>query len=80
MQVRFLLGVPKFNTKEGENMSSSLEEFRDDFDGAPLELKDFAEGAIEIEDCDDLASKAQAFLDAKEEFESALESHGIEVG
>lgn len=61
-------------------MSSSLEEFRDDFDGAALDLEEYAEGAIEIEDCDDLAIKAQAFLDAKEEFKSALESHGIEVG
>lgn len=61
-------------------MSSSLEEFREDFDGAALELEEYAEGAIEIEDCDDLAAKAQAYLDAKQEFETALESYGIEVG
>lgn len=61
-------------------MSDSLEEYRDEFSGAPYELKDFAEEAIEIEDCDELVAVAQAYLDAKLAFENALASYGIEQG
>ncbi len=61
-------------------MSESLEEFQEDFNGAPFELADFAEAAAEIEDCDTLASVASDFLHAKEVFEKALKEHGVEVG
>lgn len=61
-------------------MSESLEEFQEDFNGAPFELADFAEAAVDIEDCDPLAVAARDFLHAKEVFEVTLEQHGIEVG
>lgn len=61
-------------------MSECLEEFVEEFNGAPFELADFAEGAAEIEDCEELSTAASDFLHAKEVFENALNTHGIEVG
>ena len=61
-------------------MSESLEEFQEDFNGAPFDLSDFAEAAVDIEDCDAIAVAARDFLHAKEVFETTLEQYGIEVG
>ena len=61
-------------------MSDSIEEFVEEFSGAPYELHEFAEGAVDVEDCPDLVEAAQAYLDAKEAFESMLEEHGVEQG
>ena len=61
-------------------MAESIEEFVEEFSGAPYELHEFAENAIDIEDCSELVEAAQAYLDAKEAFENALEEQGVEIG
>ena len=61
-------------------MSDSIEEFVEEFSGAPYELHEFAEGAVDVEDCPELVEAAQAYLDAKEAFENALEEQGVERG
>lgn len=61
-------------------MADSIEEFVEEFSGAPYELHEFAEGAVDIEDCDELVLVAQRFIDAKFAFEQVLEEHGVEVG
>lgn len=61
-------------------MSESLEEYQEEFNGAPFELADFADAAAEIEDCEELSTAANDFLHAKEVFEKALHDHGIEIG
>ena len=61
-------------------MADSIEEFVEEYSGAPYELHEVAEGAIEVEDCDDLVEAAQNFLDAKQAFENALEERGVLLG
>ena len=61
-------------------MSESLEEFQEDFNGAPFELIDFADAAADVEDCEPLSMAARDFIHAKEVFESTLEHFGVEVG
>lgn len=61
-------------------MADNIEKFVEQFSGAPYELHEFAEGAIEIEDCSDLVEAAQEYLDAKETFENVLEEYGVERG
>lgn len=61
-------------------MSESLEEFIEEFNGAPFELHDFAEAAAEIEDCDPLATAARDYEHAKEVFETTLKQYGVEIG
>ena len=61
-------------------MSESLEEFQEEFNGAPFELSDFAEAATDIEDCEQLVTAARDFLHSKEVFEAALQANGVEVG
>lgn len=61
-------------------MADSIEEFFEEFSGAPYELHEFAEGALEIEDCAELVESAQAYLDAREAFKNMLEEHGVEQG
>lgn len=58
----------------------TLEEFREEYNMAPYSLEDFADGAAGIEDCDDLANAADAFLTAKFAFESMMDYYGVEVG
>jgi ribosome maturation factor RimP len=61
-------------------MSDRIEEFVEEYSGAPYELHEFAEGAVDVEDCPDLVEAAQAYLDAKEAFINMLEEHGVEQG
>ncbi len=61
-------------------MADSIEEFVEEFSGAPYELHEFAEGAIDVEDCDELVLAAQRYIDAKFAFEQALEEQGVEIG
>ena len=55
-------------------MSDRIEEFVEEYSGAPYELHEF------VEDCPDLVEAAQAYLDAKEAFINMLEEHGVEQG
>ncbi len=57
-----------------------LATFVSDFNGAPLDLHEFAEEAIKIEDDDELVDLAEEFLRVKKEFEEALENAGVEIG
>ena len=57
-----------------------LEEFKEHYDGAPLELYEFAEKASDVEDAEDLQEAAEQFLFAKRTFERMLEEYEIEVG
>ena len=56
-----------------------LEKFIDDFDGAALDMEEFAEVASTITDCPELANAAEKYLDALAEFEAMLEQY-IELG
>ena len=61
-------------------IADNIEEFVEEFSGAPYELHELADEAIGIEDCDELALAAQRYLDAKFAFEQALEEQGVEIG
>jgi len=56
------------------------EEFVYAYDGAPYELYEFAEGAVEITDCDELKKLATEYLEARQAFENGLDETGIEKG
>jgi hypothetical protein len=58
----------------------TLDKFVGDYDGAPLELSDFAYGAAQITDNQDLKEIAQEYLQAKRNFEHALDIAGVMVG
>lgn len=56
-----------------------LETFIDDFDGAALDMEEFAEVAATITDCPELANAAEKYLDALVEFVARLGQY-VEVG
>jgi hypothetical protein len=58
----------------------SLEKFREDYDCAPLDLEEFAYGAVDVEDSPCLVEAANQFLKAKQAFESALDGVDVELG
>jgi hypothetical protein len=55
-------------------------EFEEDYNNAPYDLEEFAQGAEDVEDKPELAQAANEFLKAKQAFEDALEDAGIEMG
>ncbi len=57
-----------------------LQDFAEDMNGAPLLLDEFAESAREVSDCPELRDAAVQFLAARDRFEAALASVGVEVG
>lgn len=57
-----------------------LEEYRDEYDCAPLDLGEFADGATGVTDCVDLAHAAETYLVAKQAFESMLDRYDITIG
>jgi hypothetical protein len=59
---------------------TTLKKFAKDYNEAPYELQDFAEGASKVTDCPALANAANAYRKAREDFLSALEDQGIEIG
>lgn len=58
----------------------NIEEFQEEHSGAPYELHEFAELAEDVEDAPDLVDAAVNYLQAREEFISALAEHGVEQG
>ena len=50
------------------------------YDGAPCDLYEFAEGAVNVQDCDELKVKAVEYLSAKLRFEKFLEDIGVGIG
>jgi hypothetical protein len=57
-----------------------LDDYRDEYDGAPLDLYEFADGAVGITDCADLQHAAEEYLTAKKTFEDMLDNFDIVVG
>jgi hypothetical protein len=57
-----------------------LTEYVDQYDHAPMELQEFADGAITINNCPSLSHAAEDYLAAKHAFEQALEQHNITIG
>jgi hypothetical protein len=58
----------------------TLDDFIDQFSGAPYELSEFASAAEDIEDCEELAQAAKAFLDAQQRFQDLLEAYDVQLG
>lgn len=58
----------------------TLDEYIDDYNQAPYDLTEFADGAKKIEDCPELADAAKAFLDAQRRFQDLLDAYDVEIG
>ena len=58
----------------------TLQEFIDEYSGAPYELREFAELAVDLKDAPMLAKAAIDFLNAEAELELRLEANDVEVG
>jgi hypothetical protein len=58
----------------------TTDEFVEKYDGAPLDLEEFAQGAVEVEDNTRLLTAAEYFIAAKAVFEEELETVGVQVG
>ena len=56
----------------------TVKEFLEQFNGAPYDDEELAESASEVEG--NVGVKAEAFLQAKRDFENALDSIGYERG
>ncbi len=57
-----------------------LKKFKEQYDGAPFLLEEFAEGAIQVTDHKELATAAKTFLDAQADFYRVLNDIKIEIG
>lgn len=57
-----------------------FDDFEENYNGAPLDLEEFAEGAEQLEDSPVLQRSAKQFIIAQEEFEIELAAAGIELG
>lgn len=58
----------------------TFDKFKEEFDCAPFDIKEFAYGAYDIEDNPSLQLTAAKFLEAQTDFENALDKAGIEIG
>jgi len=58
----------------------TLEEFDEQFNGAPIDLEELARYATSVEDDVELADAADAFLESMEDFRSELAARNIELG
>ena len=56
-----------------------LEKFVEIYDGAPLDIKEFAYAASKVNDDIELSEAAKLFLEAIETFEFVLEKH-VKIG
>ena len=54
--------------------------FRENYDGAPISLEEFAFGAEQVDDNKRLSNAAKRYIEAQDEFELMLDEVGIEVG
>lgn len=61
-------------------MSMTLDEYQEQFSGAPMELREFAEIAGQVSDDEEFRSVALAYLEAMEAFEQILAEKDIVVG
>jgi hypothetical protein len=58
----------------------TTDEFVEQYNGAPYELEEFAQGAAKVEDNNRLLDAAECFLAAKAVFEEELETAGVQIG
>jgi hypothetical protein len=61
-------------------MSMTMNEYQENFSGAPMELREFAEQAGHVSDNEEFRAVALRFLEAMEEFEQILAEQDIVVG
>lgn len=57
-----------------------LKEFVERFNGLPETERDFAYGAVDVEDEPDLRNAAEEFINAYDAFLNALDEVGVEIG
>lgn len=57
-----------------------LEEYVEQYNEAPYELYEFAEGAVDVTDAPELSKAAQAYLEARRAFQIALSYADVEQG
>jgi hypothetical protein len=58
----------------------TLDDYKEEYDGAPIDIFEFAYGATQVTDSPALSNAAQALLEAHQAFQNALGSAGIEQG
>lgn len=58
----------------------NLQDFIDQYDGAPLDFDDFAEGAVDVTDCESLSHAAETYMLAKIAFMAELGYAGVSIG
>lgn len=58
----------------------TLADYKENYDGAPFHLYEFAEGARDVTDCPELSEAGKAYLAAMEHMEEILAKYDIEVG
>lgn len=61
-------------------MTKTLEQYREQVDGAPIDLLEAAQRACDVTDDAYLRIAAAELVDAHEAFEAALEEREIELG
>lgn len=61
-------------------MPKTLDQYREQVDGAPIDLLDAARAACDVTDDAYLSIAAAELVDAHEAFEAALEQREIELG
>jgi hypothetical protein len=61
-------------------MSMTLDNYQEQFSGAPMELRDFAIIARQVSDDEEFRGVAIAYLEAMEAFEQILAERDIVVG
>lgn len=57
-----------------------IAEYKEEYDHAPIELTEFADGAKDVTDDADFAHAAREYLSAMRTFEKLLAEHDITVG
>jgi len=57
-----------------------LKEFKERFDGAPLDEVSFAEEAAKVSDCVELSTAAKNYLKAYDKFRDVLDNNDIVIG
>lgn len=65
--------------KDGEK-TIALERYKQDYNEAPFDLQEFAEGATYVGDDKKLQAAAVSFLAAKKSFEAEMARVEVEVG
>ena len=57
-----------------------LKEYVEQYNEAPLEIGEFAEGALEVTNCESLVVAAEAYLEAYQNLIDTLAKHHVSMG